>query len=347
MSISNYVQTALEQKASDVHLVYGVPARARVDGDLVDLTPDILDDATLNQIAKELAGGALPDGPGEVDMAITVAGTRCRINLFKQQGHWSVALRILNDRIPEIEELGLPSVALELPSYAQGLILITGETGSGKTTTLAAILNRINNTRKEHILTLEDPIEYVYKPATCLINQREIGKDADSFANGLRAALREDPDIILVGEMRDLATIETALTAAETGHLVFGTVHTNSAADSIDRIVDVFPAERQQQIRLQLSMTLKAVLSQQLLPKVGGGRILACEVMKVDGAIKNLIREGKTPQIINSIQTTQNIGNILMEKALQNLFSAGKISKETLDKAMGSQTQVKIPMGRR
>ena len=201
------------------------------------------------------------------------------------------------------------------------------------------MLNRINHSERKHILTLEDPIEYVYTPDKCVINQREIRRDTASFASGLRAALREDPDVILVGEMRDLETIETALTAAETGHLVFGTVHTNSAADSIDRIVDVFPAERQQQIRLQLSMTLRAVLSQQLLPKVGGGRVVCCEVMKVDGAIRNLIREGKTPQIVNAIQTTGNMGNILMDRALQSLLNAGTISKETWQAALRDPSQ--------
>ena len=245
----------------------------------------------------------------------------------------------MNDHIPDLSELGLPKVVSEFPAYSQGLVLITGETGSGKSTTLAAVLNQINRNEAKHILTLEDPIEYVYTPEKCVINQREIGRDTGSFATGLRAALREDPDVILVGEMRDLETIETALTAAETGHLVFGTVHTNSAADSIDRIVDVFPAERQQQIRLQLSMSLKAVLSQQLLPRVGGGRVLACEVMKTDGAIRNLIREGKTPQIANSIQTTGSIGNILMDKALNTLYSAGTISRETFEGALRDPAQ--------
>ncbi len=227
-----------------------------------------------------------------------------------------------------------PAQVAEFAAYNQGLVLITGETGSGKSTTLAAILERINQREQKHILTLEDPIEYIYTPKSCVINQREVGRDTGSFAAGLRAALREDPDVILVGEMRDLETIETALTAAETGHLVFGTVHTNSAADSIDRMVDVFPAGRQQQIRLQLSMCLRAVLSQQLLPKTGGGRVAACEVMKTDSAIRNLIREGKTPQILNAIQTSGSLGNVLMDKTLQGLYKAGSISRETYEGAL-------------
>jgi twitching motility protein PilT len=280
---------------------------------------------------------------GEADLALTIAGVRCRLNLFRQQGGWSAAIRLLNEHIPDLSELGLPKVVSDFPAYSQGLVLITGETGSGKSTTLAAILNQINRQEAKHILTLEDPIEYIYTPDRCVINQREVGKDTQSFAAGLRAALREDPDVILVGEMRDLETIETALTAAETGHLVFGTVHTNSAADSIDRMVDVFPAQRQQQIRLQLSMTLKAVLSQQLLPRAGGGRVLACEVMKVDGAIRNLIREGKTPQIANAIQTTGAAGNILMDRCLQNLRTAGVISEETFRAALRDQSQAAAP----
>lgn len=341
MTVEEYVAQARNDRSSDVHLVCGLTPRYRVDGSIREMTDTPLTAEECLSFAKELAGAdfARADEVGELDLAKTLAGNRCRINLFKQQGAWSAAIRLLNDHIPDMSELGLPKVVGEFPEYSQGLVLITGETGSGKSTTLAAVLNKINQNECKHILTLEDPIEYVYTPERCVINQREIGKDTMSFAAGLRAALREDPDVILVGEMRDLETIETALTAAETGHLVFGTVHTNSAADSIDRIVDVFPAERQQQIRLQLSMTLKAVLSQQLLPKVGGGRVLACEVMKTDTAIRNLIREGKTPQISNSIQTSGSVGNILMDKALNALFAAGTISRETYESSLRDQSQ--------
>ena len=234
----------------------------------------------------------------------------------------------MSDYIPEIEELSLPPAVSEFPKYKSGLVLVTGETGSGKSTTLAAVLNRINHTESKHIITLEDPIEYVYTPDKCLVNQREIGKDTNSYGDGLRAALREDPDVILIGEMRDLETIETALTAAETGHLVFATLHTNSASDSIDRVVSVFPAGRQQQIRTQLAGTLRAVLAQQLVPKIGGGRVAACEVMTVSAAIQNLIREGKTPQIDNFITMNAREGNILMDTALANLARAGKISQQ-------------------
>ena len=341
MTVNELIAKALRDKASDVHLVCGLTPRYRVDGELREMSPEVLTAQRCEEIARELMGNVYDTAleVGEADLAQTIAGVRCRLNLFRQQGAWSAAIRLLNEHIPDMSELGLPKVAAEFPAYSQGLVLITGETGSGKSTTLAAVLNQINKNECKHILTLEDPIEYVYTPARCVINQREMGRDTKSFAAGLRAALREDPDVILVGEMRDLETIETALTAAETGHLVFGTVHTNSAADSIDRIVDVFPAERQQQIRLQLSMSLKAVLSQQLLPKVGGGRVLAAEVMKVDGAIRNLIREGKTPQIVNAIQTTGSVGNILMDRCLQNLRAAGTITEETYRAALRDQSQ--------
>lgn len=337
MNITDYITKARADRASDVHLVCALPPKYRVDGAITDLDSVPLTPQQCLDLARELAGEDFPalEAVGELDLAKTIAGVRCRLNLFRQQGTYSAAIRLLSDHIPALEELGLPEAVQEFTAYSQGLVLITGETGSGKSTTLAALLDRINHTQPLHILTLEDPVEYIYTPDRCLINQREIGRDTQSFANGLRAALREDPDVILVGEMRDLDTIQTALTAAETGHLVFGTVHTNSAADSIDRIVDVFPAERQQQIRLQLSMTLKAVLSQQLLPRANQpGRVLACEVMKTDDAIRNLIREGKTPQIQNAIQTSGALGNILMDRALQDLYRSGAISRQTMEGAM-------------
>lgn len=338
MTIEEMVAYAKENRASDLHLTNGLVPHVRVDGGIKDVEGcDVLDENRCLEIARELTGKDFDkmDEQGEGDFAKTLSGTRCRLNLFKQQGAWSLALRLLNDTIPELGMLGLPPAAQNLPKFAQGLVLITGETGSGKSTTLAAVLGEINRTQSKHILTLEDPIEYVHKPDKCIVSQREIGKDTQSFAMGLRAALREDPDVILVGEMRDLETIETALTAAETGHLVFGTVHTNSAAESIDRLVDVFPEGRQQQIRLQLSMSLMAVFSQQLLPKASGhGRVLACEVMQVDGAIRNLIREGKTPQIISCIQTSGAIGNILMEKSLQQLLEARMITREDYEGAL-------------
>lgn len=333
--IEQIIEQAVARKASDVHIVSGIPIRFRVDGVLQDMDDHVLTKQESEALAKEVAGDHFfkINNQGEADLAITVAGRRCRVNVFLQQASYSIALRILNDVIPKLDALGLPPIVSKFPDYKNGLVLVTGETGSGKSTTLAAVLDSINHKEARHILTLEDPIEYVYSPDKCVINQREIGRDTQSFANGLRAALREDPDVILVGEMRDLDTIETALTAAETGHLVFGTVHTNSAADAVDRIVDVFPADRQRQIRLQLSMSLKAVVSQQLLPRRSGGRVAACEVMVVDYAIRNLIREAKTPQIVNAIQTSAANGNITMNNAVMQLLNKGDITPEVAQEA--------------
>lgn len=331
MNIEQIVQAAAQKAASDIHIVCGLPVRVRVHGTLYNYSDDIMTHEQCDTAARELAGEGLAEleEKGELDLARTLGGTRVRINIFRQQGHYSAAIRILSGSIPQLDALGLPPAVMDFVNLRRGIVLVTGETGSGKTTTLAALLNTINQTRPEHILTLEDPIEYIYTPDKCIINQREIGQDTTSFSNGLRAALREDPDVILIGEMRDTATIETAITAAETGHLVFATLHTNSAADSIDRIVDSFPQERHGQIRMQLSMTLKAVVSQQLIPTADGhGRALACEVMIVTPAIKNLIREGKTPMIQNAIATTASEGAISMDNALINLVRAHRITPE-------------------
>jgi len=333
MNIEEIIKESKIRRASDIHVVYGLPVRIRIDGALENYDDNVLTHEDCDDIAKQLLDKKykLLESVGEVDAAGTLADNiRCRFNVFRQQGHISSAIRILSDRIPELETLGLPPICCEFAKYPRGIVLVTGETGSGKSTTLAALLNRINQTRAQHIITLEDPIEYIYHSDKCTINQREIGEDTASYETGLRAILREDPDIILIGEMRSLDTIETALTAAETGHLVFATLHTNSAADSIDRIVSVFPGERQPQIRLQLSRTLRAVLSQQLLPRANGpGRVLACEVMVPNPAIRAMIREGKTPQIANAIQTSAAEGNISMDNFLANLVRQGAVSRET------------------
>lgn len=336
MTIEELIQQAREAGASDIHLICGLPPVYRVAGQLLPMQGELLSDADCDRLARRLAGEAYPQllKVGELDSAQTMVGVRIRINLFRQQGHISAALRLLSDRIPALEMLGLPSKIEELTEEERGIILVTGETGSGKSTTLAAMIDRINHRRAEHIITLEDPVEYLYTPDRCIFNQREVGRDTGGFSSGLRAALREDPDIILVGEMRDLDTIETALTAAETGHLVFATLHTAGAADSIDRMVDVFPEARQRQIRMQVSMTLRAVLSQQLLPaKDGRSRVCACELMMVTPAIRNLIREGKTPQIENALATSAAEGAVTMDNAILSLFRAGKISLSTAKRA--------------
>ena len=341
MLVETLIEQAAACKASDLHIAYGVPPKVRRDGELQDLEGFApLTDQDCETVAQELLGESMP-ALGERDLSIELAGRRVRVNLFRQSGHVSAALRILADSIPELDALGLPPAVQNFPALQRGIVLVTGETGSGKSTTLAAILRRINETRRDHIITLEDPIEDIHAPVQCLINQREIGRDTESYAEGLRAILREDPDVILIGEMRDLITIETALTAAETGRLVFATLHTNSAADSIDRMVDVFPAERQRQIRMQLSMTLQAVLAQQLLPRRGGGRVAACELMVVSPAIRNLIREGKTPQIANAVATSADLGGITMDNALIRLFKDKLITADTARAAAHDPDYVK------
>jgi twitching motility protein PilT len=266
----------------------------------------------------------------ELDFAYTLSdGTsRFRVNAFRDKGNLAAAMRIIPTKIPRPEDLGLPEVIMELANRPRGLMLVTGPTGSGKSTTLAAVLNKINMDHEGHIITIEDPIEFVHDHKRCVVNQREVGTDTRSFKNALRAALREDPDVILVGEMRDNETIHLAVTAAETGHLVFGTLHTNSAAESIDRMVGVFPADQQEQIRTQLSNSIVAVVTQQLLPKVGGGRVGAIEIMIANSAIRNLIREAKAHQMHSIMQTQTNIGMQTMDQALRDLVLEGRVTYE-------------------
>ena len=330
MTIEEMVAKAKAEGASDIHLICGIRPKYRVSGSLEDMTDEVMTPDDCIAAARFLCGDRYDefDQIGELDAAETYADNRCRIHVFKQQGFPSVALRLLREEIPDLNNLGLPPIVPTLTELHKGIVLVTGETGSGKSTTLAALIDSINHKYKYHIVTLEDPVEYIYKPDLCAINQREIGKDTRSFSEGLRASLREDPNVILIGEMRDRDTIETAITAAETGHLVFGTLHTGSASDAVDRIVQVFPADAQTQIRLQLSMTLAAVLTQQLVPKKGGGRALACELMIVTDAIRNLIRAGNTPQIANAVATSSAIGGMTMDQALVKLVRSGTIAKD-------------------
>ena len=343
IDINALVAQAKADGGSDIHIIGGLPPKYRVSGGLQDMYDTPVTDEECVAMAKEIAGPRYEefDQIGELDSADTFAGNRCRIHLFKQQGVPSLALRLLREEIPDLNGLGLPPVVPEFTKLHKGIVLVTGETGSGKSTTLAALIDSINHTRRDHIVTLEDPVEYIYKPDLCAINQREIGKDTMSFAAGLRASLREDPNVILIGEMRDQETIETAITAAETGHLVFGTLHTGSASDAVDRIVQVFPEGMQTQIRLQLSMTLMAVLTQQLVPKKGGGRALACELMVVTDAIRNLIRAGNTPQIANAVATSAAIGGQTMDMALVKLVRSGAITRDVAMHYAHDQAYVK------
>lgn len=335
MNLLELVKYAIDNKASDIHITVGVPPILRINGSLVNfgkknLRPDDTKEL-INQVLDEKKQKKLED-KGELDTSFSSPGVgRFRVNVYKQRGSYAMAMRIIPLKVPSIEELGLPTIVKDLARLPRGLILVTGPTGSGKSTTLASMIRLINKEKKYHILTLEDPIEYLHKHDRSIVNQREIGSDSYSFANALRAALRQDPDVILVGEMRDLETISIALTAAETGHLVLSTLHTIGAAKTIDRVIDVFPPHQQQQIRIQFSSVIQAIISQQLLPKVGEkGRVAAFEIMVANPAIRNLIREEKIHQIDSSIQTGGKYGMQTMDNSLLELYNKGIISKDTI-----------------
>ncbi len=333
ISLKELLEITIKQNASDLHLTVGVPPVIRVNGELSPIGNEKLQQIDTERYAREILENTYEEyiKIGEIDTSFSVAGLgRFRVNLFKQRGSTAVAIRVVGLKVPTLNDLQFQPVVKELISNQRGLVLVTGPTGSGKSTTLAAMINEINCTRGAHIITLEDPIEYLHKHNKSIINQREIGKDSLSYANALKSVLREDPDVILVGEMRDLETISIALTAAETGHLVFSTLHTIGAAKTIDRIVDVFPPYQQQQVKIQLSAVIKGIISQQLLPKVdGNGRIAALEIMMVTTAIQNMIREGKTHQIESSIQTGAKYGMKTMDMSLAELYKKGMISYES------------------
>ena len=330
--LNKLVELAAQRHASDIHIVCGLPIKCRVDGKITNLVDDIATSEIAESYARCLLGEnyGKVSAIGEADVGFTFpCGIRVRGNVYRQSRQISIALRLFSDRIPQIEELGLPECAKNIPELKNGIVLVTGETGSGKSTTIASIIDRINHTRDGHIITLEDPVEYIINSDRCIVSQRDVGIDTKTFASGLRSILREDPDIIMIGEMRDLETIEAALTAAETGHLVLATLHTNTAADTLDRIVGVFPEGAQPQVKMQLSNTLCYVLTQKLLPrKDGEGRVLACEAMVINNAIRNLIREGKTHQIDTFISLNSSDGCVSMDNALQKLVSEDKISLE-------------------
>ncbi|MBW7650786.1 type IV pilus twitching motility protein PilT [Anoxybacillus sp. ST4] len=330
------LRAAFELKASDIHLTVGVPPIFRVNGDLKRYGQELLSPTDTEQMAKAIVSEHMwPrfEKDGELDLSYSLSGvSRFRVNVFKQRGCISLAIRTIPTKIPTLEELQLPDVLKKLVTKPQGLILVTGPTGSGKSTTLAAMIDYMNKTMRKHIITLEDPIEYVHKHGGCIIDQREVGTDTNNFANGLRAALRQDPDVILVGEMRDLETIQTAITAAETGHLVFGTLHTSSAPATIDRIIDVFQPEQQTQIRIQLATVLVAIISQRLFPRAQkNGRIAATEILINNAAIANLIRNGKIHQIPTVMQTSRALGMHTLEASIKELVQQGFIAKESVE----------------
>src|SRR5215212_7646250 len=324
-SIDTLLEQVSAQSASDLHLTAHTPPVIRVRGqlerltDFEALTPEDTRELLYRMLSTEQQKQL--EIKRQIDFSHAVPGlARFRVNVYFQRESLGAAFRLIPDEIKSAEELGLPAVLLELSKRPRGLVLVTGPTGSGKSTTLATMLDEVNRTRSQHILTIEDPIEFLHGHKRCIVNQREIGPDATGFAEGLRAALRQDPDVILVGEMRDLETIATALTAAETGHLVFGTLHTQSAPGTIDRVIDVFPAEQQEQVRVQLAASLEGVVTQTLLPTLDGrGRVPALEVLLPDDAVRNLIRQGKFEQIYSVMQTSTARGMQTIEQSLADL----------------------------
>lgn len=332
--INQLIAATRQMGGSDLHLTLGEPPCVRVNGRVVRLPGyDPLDGARLDAYARELVtANKLEYRPETTDYDfcyVTPDQLRQRVNVYLQKGVRGLALRMLNAQVPTLEGLKLPPVFQQIATIPRGLVLVTGPTGSGKTTTLAAMVDYINHTKADHILTIEDPIEYLHQGLGCIVNQREVGVDVDNFADALRSALREDPDVILVGEMRDLETISAAITASETGHFVLGTLHTIGAAKTIDRVIDVFPPHQQQQVRTQLATVLRAVVTQVLLPRAdGAGRVPAFEILLVNDAVSNLIREGKSFQIGSVMQTGQKNGMILLDMYLAQLMKQGTITEE-------------------
>ncbi len=339
LKVVELARMGVELRASDIHLTVARPPTFRVDGKLVSLDdyPNLTPDDTY-KFGRELMADEKIfhqiDEQGHADFSLSLPEVgRVRVNVYLQRGSYAIAIRLIPMDIPDIELLGLPVVCKELPLKNSGLILVTGPTGSGKSTSLAAMIQLINQTTSGNIITLEDPIEYMHRHGTCIINQREVGTDCPSFAQGLRAALRQDPDVILVGEMRDLDTIAIAMTAAETGHLVMATLHAATAIQTVERVIDVFPPHQQEQIRIQLANTLLGIIAQQLIPRADGkGRVLAYEVLVANSAVRNLIRDNKAFQLNTVMQTGSNLGMITMEKSLKTFFERGLISAEEMRK---------------
>ena len=332
--IEPILEECIRRQASDIHLQYGLPPILRVDGNLIAIpnTP-ALDEAKLRDLIfatldEDQKNIFLKDKEFDYSFAFGDIA-RFRVNAFHERGKMAAAFRLVPSKITSISELGLPSIVETFADFPRGLVLVTGPTGSGKSTTLAALIDKINREKSKHIITIEDPIEFTHKSLRSVVVQREVHYDTFSFAAALRSALREDPDVVLIGEMRDLETIQAAITIAETGHLVFATLHTNSAAQSIDRMVDVFPPHQQAQIRTQLANMLQAICSQRLVPSVSGGRIAAAEIMVANSAVRSLIREGKTFQLDTVIQTSAEAGMQTMDRTLANLVLAGTITYDS------------------
>ena len=345
-TIEEMLRAAKEAGASDLHITVGVPPKIRVNGQLITMDYGKMlpgdTNALLDQIMNEKQRAKFEE-VGEHDMSFSIPNLgRYRVNAYKQRGSVAIALRLVGTQVPSAESLGIPPSVIDLYQRKRGLVLVTGPTGSGKSTTLASFIDIINSNREAHVITLEDPIEYLHKHKKSIVNQREIGLDSINYANALKAALREDPDVILVGEMRDYETISVAVTAAETGHLVLSTLHTLGAANTVDRIIDVFPAHQQQQIRIQFANVLEAVVSQQLIPTADHtGRVAAFEVLHATPAVRNLIREGKTHQLATVMQTSAKLGMVTMDDSLVSLFRNHKISEDMVYQYALDQEAVK------
>ena len=347
---SEVLLQVMERQASDLHLTAGSPPMIRHHGKLHALDYPRLSPQTTREVIYSILTNDQRqklETDWQIDFAYSIPGrARFRVNSYFQRAALSAAFRLIPHEIPTLSELDLPPVLEEFTKKPRGFVLVTGPTGSGKSTTLAAMLDLINEVRQEHILTIEDPIEFLHKHKRCIVNQRELGADAATFGLGLKAALRQDPDVILVGEMRDLETIGTALTAAETGHLVFATLHTQDTAQTVDRIVDVFPPEQQQQVRVQLSVALQGIVTQQLLPRADGqGRVCGCEILVPTPAVRNLIREGKTHQIYSALQTGGQFGMQTMDAALAQLVREHRITRELAESRSSAPEELRRLMG--
>ena len=348
--IDDLLREACERGASDLHLTVGLPPVVRVDGSLTRFSFQPLSPTDTQRLIYDILTNdqvQMFEKTRELDFSYGVRAIgRFRVNVYRQRGSVGAALRSIPDQIPTFEQLNLPPILRDLSRKHSGLVLVTGPTGSGKSTTIACMIDTINSERPVHIMTMEDPIEYLHRHKRGMVNQRELNTDTNSFGNALRAVLREDPDVVLIGEMRDLETISAALTLAETGHLVFGTLHTRNAPQTIDRVVDVFPPHQQDQIRVQLSNTLEAVVAQQLLPRMGSGRVAAIEVLIATSAIRNLIREGKTHQIYSALETGAQFGMQTMDRVLADMLRNGVINKEeALARAIDGENLLRFLQG--
>lgn len=330
--IKEVLDLAVANKASDIHFSASILPRMRVNGELVDITNfDVKDPALMTEMMLSILTDEQQktlEADRELDCSITSGTARFRVNIYHQKAEVACSLRVVPSEIPNFRELNLPRMFTDFVDYKQGFVLVTGPTGHGKSTTVASVLNEINKNKNSHIVTVEDPIEYIIKPEMSIVSQREVGYDTKSFDIALRSVLRQDPNVVFVGEMRDLDTISSALTIAETGHLVFSTLHTNSASQSVDRIIDVFPEGSKEQIKIQLSSVVTAIVSQRLIPTRNGGRIPAFEIMLATPAVKNCIREGKTFMLDNIIQTSSDVGMVGLETSLARLVNQGLITEE-------------------